>query len=497
MSANAQARPARPRTRARQGFRGRLRTWGVRKQAVVAAVTTMAVVLALAGFVLLWVLRSSLLDNAAELAVQYRYTVVEQISENDSANIAADIQGSGTQITQLLDQDGTVIASSDDSEEEALYEGPALVPGETYVSESPGILGVLDFDDYLIAAQGVRTPDGDVVVVVAVPTSIERDAVNTVGWFLIGGVPVLLALAGTLIWFLVGRALRPVERIRATVAGISHQHLDERVEVPGTRDEIERLAATMNKMLARLQSADEIQRRFVTDASHELRSPLATLTTGLEIAVADPSGATWVETAGMLQTQTRRMSYLVEDLLTLAKIDDAGLRFVMGDVDLDDVLLEEMARLRTVSRHTVVTRISPARITGDPNRLAQVIRNLLNNAERHAATTICIALTSDTDSGTAYLSVDNDGDTIPEADRDRVFDRFVRLDVSRTRESGGSGLGLAISREILQPHSGTITAGESPDGLTRFHIALPLQEAATPPHPPAPHTLRGANGGHL
>ncbi|MBG6218892.1 signal transduction histidine kinase [Arthrobacter sp. CAN_A6] len=465
---------------------------------MIAAVSTMAVVLALAGLVLLSVLRSSLLDNARELAQQHRDTVVEQIRENDSSDVAGDIQGSGTQITQILRKDGTVIASSDDSVEEALYDGTSLAPGETYVSENPGVLGILDFDDYLVAAQGVRIPAGDAVVVVAVPTTIERDAVSTVGWFLIGGVPVLLALAGTLIWFLVGRALRPVERIRTTVAGISHHHLDERVEVPHTRDEIERLAATMNEMLARLESADETQRRFVTDASHELRSPLATLTTGLEIAVADPTGATWAETAGMLQTQTQRMSYLVEDLLTLAKIDDAGLRFVMGDVDLDDVLQDEINRLRTVSRHTITARITPARITGDPNRLAQVVRNLLNNAERHAATTIGITLT--TAAGTAHLSVDNDGDTIPQAERERVFDRFVRLDASRTRESGGSGLGLAISREILRSHSGTIAAGESPEGLTRFHITLRLQETVTAPHAsltPASHTARGSNDGQL
>ncbi|WP_222861888.1 cell wall metabolism sensor histidine kinase WalK [Arthrobacter echini] len=326
------------------------------------------------------------------------------------------------------------------------------------------------------------------------PTDIERDAISTVGWFLLAGVPVLLALAGTLIWFLVGRALRPVERIRATVAGISQQHLDERVEVPPTRDEIERLASTMNDMLTRLQSADAAQRRFVTDASHELRSPLATLTTGLEIAAADPSVTTWRETSGMLQTQANRMGYLVEDLLTLAKIDDAGLRFVMQDVDLDDLLLEELARLKGVSQHAIRTHIEPARITADPQRITQVIRNLLNNADRHAATTITMNLTTEPgpttvtnpadkshDHGleaagrTVILTVDNDGDRIPAAQRQRVFDRFVRLDASRTRESGGSGLGLAISQEIIRAHSGTIVTTETPAGHTRFEVILPLQ----------------------
>ncbi|WP_181036525.1 HAMP domain-containing sensor histidine kinase [Arthrobacter sp. B1805] len=476
----------------------------MRKQAVLAAVLTMTVVLALAGIVLLSVLRSSLLDNARELALQRRDTVVEQIRENDSEDLAGDIQGSGTQVTQILAADGTVLATTDESLSDVLYDGGPLAPGQSYESDRAGLIGIVDFDDYLVTAQGVATPNGDVVVVVGVPTAIERDAVSTVGWFLIGGVPVLLALAGGLIWFLVGRALRPVERIRATVAGISHQHLDERVEVPPTGDEIERLAATMNDMLARLETADAAQRRFITDASHELRSPLATLTTGLDIAVADPSGTTWHDTTDMLQTQARRMGYLVEDLLTLAKIDDAGLRFVMADVDLDDLLHEELTRLRAVSRHTVHANITPARITGDPNRLVQVIRNLLTNAERHAATTVNISLTTDTgtgtgtdtgigigpdsgpQTGTVILQIDNDGDTIAAADRERVFERFVRLDASRTRESGGSGLGLAISREIIRAHAGTITSTTSPEGLTRFKVALPLQSSASTTEPSGP-----------
>ncbi len=474
--------------------------WGVRRQAVLAAVITMAFVLIVAGLILLSVLRSSLLDNARDLAVQRRDTIVEQIRENDSDDLNRDLAGdlagtgggSGTQLTQVIDPAGTVIASTDASVEGALYDGEPLSPGESYVSEDPGLISIVDFDEYIVAAQGITTPAGDAVVAVGVPTAIERDAVSTVGWFLLAGVPVLLALAGTLIWFLVGRALRPVERIRSTVAGVSHQHLDERVEVPRTGDEIEDLAITMNGMLARLQSADAAQRRFVTDASHELRSPLATLTTGLEIAAADPSAATWHETSTMLQTQALRMGYLVEDLLTLAKIDDAGLRYVPQDVDLDDLLHEELNRLRAASDHTIRAHIEPARITADPHRITQVLRNLLNNADRHAASTITINLNTSTSAppsvassaqhgqGQATLTIDNDGDRIPSTQRERVFERFVRLDESRTRESGGSGLGLAISKDIIHAHAGTIFATENPDGHTRFRVTLPLQS------PPAP-----------
>ncbi|SDI89353.1 Signal transduction histidine kinase [Arthrobacter subterraneus] len=463
------------------GGDGRRRaTWGVRKQATAAAVLTLAVVLAVAGIILLVLLRSSLLDNARELAIQHRDSVLEQVAEDDSADVTGDVTGTNTQITQILRADGTMLASSDDSITESLYEGGPLRPGQKYVSPDPGLFTLTDFDDHVVAAGGVATPDGEFTVVAGVPTSIQRDAVTTVGWFLLGGVPVLLALAGGLIWVLVGRSLRPVERIRATVAGITRQHLDERVEVPATRDEIEHLAATMNEMLGRLESADQAQRRFVTNASHELRSPLATLTTALEIAAADPTARTWWDTSGMLQLQTRRMSYLVEDLLTLAKLDDAGLRFTMTDVDLDDVLGEEIHRLRSVSTHTVNALLAPARVTGDPHRLAQVFRNVLNNAARHASTRVDIHVT--TINRAAVITVDNDGDTIPADQREKIFDRFVRLDASRTRESGGSGLGLAISREILHMHRGAIHATETPEGHTRFRITVPLQDTADTRH---------------
>lgn len=441
----------------------------MRRQATVAAVAALAIVLTLAGVVLLVVLRASLLENARELAIQRRDSIVERLDEDDNI----DISGTDTQITQILRADGTVVAVSDDAFTEPLYEDRPLAAGETYLSGHPGLLSIMDFDDYLVAAAGVELSQGNVTVVVAVPTSIQRDAISTVGWFLLGGVPVLVALAGGMIWILVGRSLRPVERIRATVASITRQNLNERVEVPATRDEIEHLAVTMNEMLGRLESADQAQRRFVTNASHELRSPLATLTTGLEIAAADPTGDTWRETTGILQTQTRRMSYLVEDLLTLAKLDDAGLRFTMSDVDLDDVLNEEVTRLRSISSHMINARLIPVRVTGDANRLAQVFRNVLNNADRHAGTRIDINLALDDNAAT--ITIDNDGDTIAEDQREKVFDRFVRLDASRTRESGGSGLGLAISREILRAHGGTITAAQTPEGRTRFRITMPLQ----------------------
>ncbi|MDJ0319941.1 ATP-binding protein [Pseudarthrobacter sp. PS3-L1] len=457
----------------------------MRTTAVFAATTAMALVLILAGTGLLLVLRSSLLDNAQSLALTQMNSVVRQIQEDDSRAVPSNIGGSSTQITQVISAAGVVLVSSDPSLP-SLYEGPPLKVGESYLSESRGITSLVDFDDYTVAAQAVQGRAETLTVVVSVPTTLEKGAVLTVGWSLLIGIPLILGLTALLIWVLVGRALRPVEAIRTTVAGITHHQLDQRVDVVPTHDEVERLALTMNEMLQRLQTGDEVQRRFVADASHELRSPLATLRTGLEVAIADPSGQAWAQSAQMLAKQTQRMSYLVEDLMTLAKIDDAGLRFTMEDVDLDDVLAEEVARLKTVSNHRVSLALEPLRISGDANRLAQVFRNVLNNADRHAAT--YVSITAEMTTATATVIIENDGDTIPEDDRERIFERFIRLDESRSRETGGSGLGLAISRDILKSHSGTITTGRSQHGNTIFTINIPQQIPPTNPFDPSAAT---------
>jgi signal transduction histidine kinase len=282
------------------------------------------------------------------------------------------------------------------------------------------------------------------------------------------------------VWFLVGRSLRQVERIRGQVARINAERLDGRVEVPPTKDELEALALTMNTMLERLQASDREQRQFVSDASHELRSPLATLSAGVEIAAADPSGTMWLQLKDDLAGETSRMRYLVDDLLTLARTNDGGHTRQDADVDLDDVVDQEVRRLRAISRHKVVADLTPVRIKGDARRLAQVLRNVLDNADRHALSLIRISL--HTSGNGAVLTVDDDGDPVPAADRERVFERFVRLDESRSREGGGSGLGLAIAAGIMAAHHGSIRTTETPEGECRFEIVLPLP--APPAHAP-------------
>jgi signal transduction histidine kinase len=458
--------------------------WGIRKRATATAVAVVAAALLIGGIILLVLLQASLIATTEAAARQKAQDVITQIADQDVGEAAQYIMSTAHsgQIVQIVDPAGAVIAGSVPAA--ARTPLTALRPGrgQTLTQDVPSLQSIGEEDEFLIVASGVQAGGGVYTVIVAVTVQVQADTVSTVGWFMLGATPLLLAIVGVSVWMLVGRSLRQVERIRGQVAEINAQRLDGRVDVPPTADEIHALAMTMNTMLERLQASDREQRRFVSDASHELRSPLATLSAGVEIAAADPSGETWNGMKYVLAGETARMRYLVEDLLTLAKANDGGLRLEAADVDLDDVLDQEIQRLRSTSRHQITAQLTPARVTGDARRLGQVIRNLLDNADRHAISRIRISL--DSGVGGTVLTVDNDGQPVPGPDRERIFERFVRLDESRSRESGGSGLGLAIAAGIMAAHHGTVRATETPDGNCRFELAFPpakSEEAHGPP----------------
>ena len=262
-----------------------------------------------------------------------------------------------------------------------------------------------------------------------------------------------------------------MERIRRQVAEIDGQRLSGRVEVPPTGDEIAALAATMNEMLDKLEHSDTTHRAFFSDASHELRSPLSTLVTTAEVASLDETGKTWLDMQQTVLNESSRMQSLVEDLLTLAKVDAHQLQLDIQEVDLEDVLVSEITRLRTVSSLQINAELQPMRVRGDERRLLQVFRNVLDNAARYAKSAIIVGM--ERRPGEVVVSVDNDGEIISPQDRSRVFERFARLDASRSSDGGGSGLGLAISREIMLAHGGTVVASEL-NGWCRFEVILPI-----------------------
>jgi signal transduction histidine kinase len=293
----------------------------------------------------------------------------------------------------------------------------------------------------------------------------------------------LLALVG---WLLVGRALRPVDVIRRQAAAIPGTDLHQRLDVPPSDDELGRLAQTFNDLLERIAIAADRQRRFVADAAHELRTPLATLRARLEIDLRHPpegeGNAKIADTRQLSLQQVTRLAALVDDLLQLARLD-ANTRLHRRPIDLDDLVWETVREAREGGApHLDTTGISPVRVLGDPVALHRVIRNLIRNAVRYADQTVTVRLFRDSPpagirasasvGGIATLIIADDGPGIPLADRERVFERFVRLDEGRDRDAGGTGLGLAIVADIVTAHGGRVRIDDNHPGA-KVWVELP------------------------
>ena len=281
--------------------------------------------------------------------------------------------------------------------------------------------------------------------------------------------PLLVLGVALLAWLTLGRAFRPVDAIIARTDEISAHNLDERVPVPPSGDEVARLAGTMNRMLARLQASSKSQRRFVSDASHELRSPVAASRAQLEVALGHPDDADWTVTARTVLDEQERLSRLVDDLLLIARLDEGG-EPNRVEVDLDDVVFEEASRAHRVD--VDVSQVTPVRLSGDRGLLRRLVCNLVDNAVRHAGSRVWVSLASG--DGLALLTVEDDGAGVPPELRESVFDRFTRLEDARNRDAGGAGLGLAVVREVARAHGGEARVVESTLGGARFEVRIPL-----------------------
>jgi signal transduction histidine kinase len=335
-------------------------------------------------------------------------------------------------------------------------------------------LPVADEEPFRIVAVGVATQRGTFTVLAGQSLEPVARSVDQATALLVIGYPLLALVVGAATFLFVGRSLRPVEAIRREVAGITASQLHARVPVPPAHDEIGRLAETMNAMLDRLETSAAAQHRFVADASHELRSPLTTVQAGLDI-LRDrvPPGSR--EAVDVLRAEADRLARLISGLLLLARADEHALRLRVTDVDLDDLLDVERRRLDAqFPSLTVTASITPVQVRGDRHQLAQVVRNLADNAARYATATVGLSVGLD-EAGRAVVEVADDGPGVPPADRDRLFGRFVRLDESRHRAAGGTGLGLAIVREVVAAHGGTVIVTDPAQGAGAvFRVVLPL-----------------------
>jgi signal transduction histidine kinase len=328
--------------------------------------------------------------------------------------------------------------------------------------------------DYLVAVEDAE----GYVVSVAVSLEEVDDSTSALVPLLLVGVPLVLLVVGGTTWAVATRALTPVERIRREVEQITGDRLDRRVPEPPSRDEIHRLALTMNQMLARLERSRDRQRQFVADASHELRSPLAGIRQTAEVSQAHPGALPEGELAEAVLEESARMQRLVEQLLLLTRADEGVATSRPRDVDLDDLVLTEARRVHRTGLTVDTALVEAARVRGDETALGQVVRNLVDNAARHASQRVALQVR---ESGRdVVLAVEDDGPGVPPDQRERVFERFVRLDEARARDAGGSGLGLAIVAEIVKAHGGSVTLDSSELGGARFVVRLPRREADSP-----------------
>jgi signal transduction histidine kinase len=280
------------------------------------------------------------------------------------------------------------------------------------------------------------------------------------------GIPLLLLLVAALTWLAMGRALRPVEAIRAEFAEITAHDLHRRVPDRRAGDEVSRLAATMNATLDQLQRAVGRLRTFTSDASHELRGPLTTLFTRLELAAARPATADWPPVAADSMRDVEQLRQIVDDLLLLARLDAGHV------LHQDTFTVTDVVRAAIRDRDVELKDDSGGQsIRGSRTAMRRLITNLIDNATRYARSAVVVQLRRDTEH--LILQVTDDGPGIDTADRSRVFDRFVRLDEARTRtDGGGTGLGLAIAREIAAAHGGTLTAEAPEPGHTGARLVL-------------------------
>lgn len=430
----------------------------VRARVTVAA-TLAALVVAGAG-ALLFV---SLLNRALEQAL---LASIDQQAASISAQLQAGstpaqtVAGGGHDLVlQLVGAQGQILAS----------DHPGLTrPLRTSVGTSQEVRDSALEDSYSVVA---RTGPGGVLVVVGQSEDQVDRATATAAGLLSIAVPIGLALLAAAVWVSVGRGLRPVEAIRREAAAITSEDLGRRLPVPPGSDEIARLADTLNKMLDRIDAAQKRQRQFVSDASHELRSPLATMRQLAEVARRHPDQVATGQLADDVLLEEQRMEELVTALLMLARLDD-GQRGALNAVDLDDLVLQEVRRHRGHDGpHIDTAAVGAGQVRSSPVLLAQVVRNLLSNAVRHADHEVRVSLVEA--DGLVTLVVQDDGNGVPADQRQAIFERFVRLDESRTRDEGGSGLGLAIVQKVVDGMGGSIRVDDAPGGGARFSVVLP------------------------
>jgi heavy metal sensor kinase len=464
----------------------------------------LAVIIGAVGAFLVLRLRADLMGSidrsirpaAGQIAGDYRAEGVPEFADS-----AGTVLKGARSVAQLLAADGTVVTSFGDP-----VAGVPMIRGADVAAALAGrtvsvtrSLG-REAQDFRLTARGVRR-DGVVQVVVAGESlaPVERSVDRVVVLLLLACPAALLAIAiGG--WSLARRSLRPVEEMTSTAEAIGVDRLEDRVAEPPTRDELGHLARTLNTMLDRIQQGVEEQRRLVADASHELRTPLAAMRAEIDVSLtADDLPGAARDVLASAREEVDRMTRTVDDLLTLATVDDGALELRPERVDLAELtrrVADGLAPLASRRHVTVQWDGEPSAVLVDAARFAHAVRNVIENAIEFSPAGGIVRLTTAAHAGRGRLLVEDQGPGIPVELRTRIFDRFFRVDPSRTRATGGTGLGLAITTEIVEAHGGQVSVVDAAAGSV-FAIDVPLARGTIGAPIAATHApvARGAENG--
>jgi signal transduction histidine kinase len=439
----------------------------LRSRMVLIAAGAVAVMVAVGGALIVLAVRAELIEAADDVGEAR----AEQIADLASTGrlparlVAAEDLEAAVQVVR-----GGQVISTTENAAAAVFDLPEQPPDSDTVLALES-LPIEDDGPFRVTAVGTQTPQGAATVFVAVEVEEINETIATVVGTGIVGLALLVVAESVLCWVVVGRTLAPVDAISRQAEMITGQRLDRRVPEPHADDEIRRLARTINDMLSRLEVSAMRQERFVADAAHELRSPLAYLRVRLEAALSARRDGVDAQLLPDLLTETVRLSDLVDELLLLAR-SDGGIGHAARPVDLDDVVIEVVSAIQGHDRVEVrLGTIQPVQLLGEAALLELVVRNLVENAIQHAASVVEVSLRAEGE--LAVLTVDDDGTGIPPHARQDVFNRFVRIDDGRSRARGGAGLGLAIVDEIVRLHSGKVEIADSPSGGARLCVQLP------------------------
>jgi signal transduction histidine kinase len=434
-----------------------------------------ALVLGLSSYLLVRWVRSSQLEDADHL-LNDRVNAVASVAR---FNIFFSIpSGFESGQVEVVGPDGVSLAHTPGLADQVrlnVLEAP-LLGQQTASTVSAERLHAPGHDRYRLIARTVRVPPDYVTIYAASSLRPADQVVRSLKIALWSSIPGLIALASLATWFLTGRALRPVDEMRRQLDNVQSAGEQRRLTPSGRAAELDRLTDTLNQMLDRLNESDTIRRQFLADASHELRSPLASARTMLEVGLAYPALTDWPETATDVMVEVQRLQGIAAELLALARAEGGERALKRELVELGALVREEVQR--TGDARVSLSIATSADVTIDKDLVVRLLRNLLDNARRHAQSRVSVNVAGripGSDRGLATVQIYNDGDEIPADEREQIFEPFTRLDNARARDEGGAGLGLSIARRIAEMHGGTLAVVDTTKGAA-FLLTLPLTE---------------------